>query len=128
MLKYLIKEGGKMNNIFNFINPDENTQLSNLNQKDLYQILLLLNNYKIDYQNNININKDITFGIEIEFEQANYHEIEKQINKLNLKKLPWTKTTWETINEITISNGGETKSPVLKDNIETWNKNYAFKT
>lgn len=104
----------------NILNLEENTQLSRLNKDDLFQILLLLNDYYIDYRDKININQDITFGLEIEFENADYQMIDKIIDNLNLKKLSWTKTKWNTVNEITISNGGETKSPILKDNIEAW--------
>lgn len=107
-------------NIFEILNPNDNTILSNLNNSDLYTILLQINNYLIEYQDTLDIDDSITFGLEIEFENANYHEIEQNLNNLNLKKLAWTKSKWITTDEISISNGGETKSPILKDKIETW--------
>lgn len=109
-----------MNNILEQLKPNDNTKLLELNKKELLELLLLLNNYLIEYRNNLNLNDYITFGLEIEFEQANFNVIEEKIKELKLKKLPWTKTNWQTTDEITISNGGETKSPILKDKNITW--------
>ena len=109
-----------MKNIFDYINKNENTKLSELNKNELHYLLLLLKNYYIEYRDKLNIDNNITFGLEIEFEHADYEKIEQIINNLNLKKLAWTKTKWKTVNEISISNGGETNSPILKDEIESW--------
>ena len=109
-----------MNDISSYINFKDNTKLSELSKNDLFHLLLLLQDYLIEYRDTLDIDKDITFGLEIEFEHADYEKIEELVNNLNLKRFPWTRTKWQTTQEISISDGGETKSPVLRDNINTW--------
>ena len=109
-----------MNDLFKYINPKDNTNLSKLYKDELHDILLLLKKYLIEYRDTLNLDENITFGLEIEFERKKYQEIEMLINNLNLKKLPWTKTNWVTKQEISINHGGETNSPILKDKKEAW--------
>ena len=107
-------------NIFNYLYPSDNTNLNELNKQDLYKILLLINKYDLEYRNTLNIDNDITFGLEIEFEDTKYEKVNNLIEQLNLQNLPWTKTKWITTDERSINYGGETKSPILKDDIQTW--------
>ena len=56
--------------IFNYLNPNDNDILSNLNGYDLQDLLFALNNYYIEYRNYLGFNNNITFGMEIEVEKA----------------------------------------------------------
>ena len=101
-------------NIFNYLYPSDNIELTKLKKQDLYKILILIDKYYLEYRNTLNLNNNITFGLEIEFENTKYKKIDNLIKQLNLD------TTWQTKEEITINNGGETNSPILKDDIKTW--------
>ena len=69
---FIFSEGYEMQDndrtIFSYLNPKNNDMLSKLNKKDLYEILLCLDKYYLEYRDLLGINSDITFGIEIELE------------------------------------------------------------
>lgn len=73
------------------------------------EILNCLNNYKFDYKDNLNLPKNVLFGLEIEYEN---------LNKINFP-LP---DDWINKDEETITDGGEINSNPLVDTKKTWNK------
>ena len=52
--------------IFKYLNPIDNDIISELKDKDLEQVILYLDRYYLEYRNTLGIDKNITFGIEIE--------------------------------------------------------------
>lgn len=92
-----------------FINANENTELLKMDMKDLNILLNLLNEYNLELRDNLNLNKNITFGIEIESEFADITNIENEI------ELDGLKNTWQLKDDYTLDNGIEISSPILKD-------------
>ncbi|MEG2010859.1 MAG: amidoligase family protein [Bacilli bacterium] len=93
-----------------------NNQVSKLKNLDLKQFLFELKNVSIEYQEILNISKETTFGIEIEFVEANFEDINKNLIE-----------NWRLKNDPSVSSiigkkkvGGEINSPILKDNITSW--------
>lgn len=100
--------------IFEFINPYDNDMISKINGVDLQKLLVLIDECPIKLRNELNIEKYITFGLELEFENAKKDEIIKQLNKNLLSN------EWVMKREITLKKGAEINSPILTDNKKTW--------
>ena len=81
----------------------------------------------IKYRDNLNLNKNITFGVEIEFDNARKKYVSDDIMAAYTKKIinkPWKLENDETIYNGTktySTKGGEAISDILKDNRDTWN-------
>ena len=63
--------------VFKMINPNNDDCLSMMSEKELKEFIELLDNYKIAWHENLNIDKNTTFGTEIEFVNADTEKIEK---------------------------------------------------
>lgn len=85
-------------------------------KKDLNQLLKLLRLYKINYRDSLNLDKNSTFGVEIEFENKNPSRVEKMISLYNRVN----KSSWEFKPERSIYNGYEVSSQVLTDTKDSW--------
>lgn len=105
--------------IFNFISKDGNDLLKDLSKKNLEELLRLLKIYKIGYRNFLNLEKDSTMGVEIEFSIKHPGTIQTLIDEYNIdKKLQSDK--WILKHERSIINGYEVTSPKLKDTEDNW--------
>ena len=86
----------------------------------LYEIRII----SFDLRTQLGLDSKITFGTEIEFENAIYNDVKKQLdqNFNNTWQLKYDETvsSSRTINNENISCGGEIVSPILKDKEETW--------
>ena len=102
------------NEIFKFLNPTDNDILYNLKGKDLQNLFTLINNYYLDTREILNIDKDITFGIEIECEHTDRDLITQKINE----SLP--DAYWSVKSDGSLDKGAEIISPVLTDTKENW--------
>ena len=80
----------------------------------------------IKYRDNLNLNKNITFGVEIEFDKARKRYVSEALNEAyNNKNI---NNKWKVVYEETIHSfkgkthiyGGEAVSDILKDNKYTW--------
>lgn len=91
-------------------------KLTEMKGNDLQSLLLELDALYLTLRPKINIDKKITFGMEIEYENADWHEITNKIENLiyNNKIL----TRWRSGTDCTVS--GEVRSPICTDNIQTW--------
>ncbi len=118
-----------MDSCFNFLDLKSNDELSNLNKKDLNEFIKQLLNYKLSLRNELGINPNYTFGLEIEFEHIkDIKEFEELFNGLKLKegivksinnKLHlWNLKTDRSLNS---TDGREITSPVLIDRQDYWN-------
>lgn len=102
------------NDILTFLNPISNDKLSIMSVKDRLQMLTLLKQYYLSLRLNLNLSKNITFGIEIEFEEAKREIIEKDL------ATTFPDNSWKVVNDGSLKNGGEINSPVLTNNKHTW--------
>lgn len=100
--------------IFKYIKEENNNKLSEIKGYDLQELLELLNNYRIDLRETLNIDENISFGLELEFELA----LRKLLNLLLKKHFQSEK--WKTKIDRSLLFGGEISTPILKDTKETW--------
>ena len=86
-----------------------------------------LKNKLIEYRNSLNLPSDVTFGIEIEYENINTNDVSELLNKEKLENNHCF--GWQNKAEIDILEydkneekmNGEIISPILKDRNRTWN-------
>lgn len=105
-----------MNNdkIFEYLNIYSNDNLSKMNISDQINILFQIKQYSLELRNILNISNNITFGLEIEFENAKRNIIESELLK------QYKTGIWPVVNDESLYNGGEINSPILTDTINTW--------
>lgn len=102
--------------LYNFINPTSNDQISKMNGLDLQELFYYLDNYYLELRKSLGITSKITFGLEIECEHSNNKKIEKEMNKE--KELH---DNWRIKSDGSLENGIEIISPILIDNQKNWN-------
>lgn len=116
-----------------FINNCDN--LSEYNKTDLKNLFILINSFKLTMRSSLGLDKNITFGVEIEYGEANFDDISALIEKKFITKISDINTyeTWvnkiddtviEKVNNFDdISSyilGGEVNSPILRDHEKCW--------
>lgn len=85
-----------------------------------------LKNKLIEYRTNLNLSEDITFGLEIEYENIPYYDVSHYLNTLKKEYdscYGWVNKMEPDIseyNEFRDVMNGEINSPVLRDKIEDW--------
>lgn len=102
--------------IFEFINPKDNDSFSNMSGKELQELICRLNKYYLELRNTLNLNDTITFGFELEFEYADTVKIIYELNRYKLLD------DWHIVSDISLDEGAEIDSPVLKDDMIYWNE------
>lgn len=100
----------KEKNIYNYLNPFENTNLSSLSESELKEVLQNINKYYLEYRTIVGLDKDITFGFEIESEYAFFD----YFSDLNVDG------DWDKCFDGSLFEGIELVSPSFTDNIDTW--------
>lgn len=100
--------------IFNFLYPNNNDILSKLSSSDKVYMTYLLKQYYLSLRNKLNISKDVTFGLEIEFDNAHPSIIEIILNQSNIED------NWSVKEDGSLPYGGEVISKVLTNNENTW--------
>lgn len=100
--------------IFKYINPNNNDILSSLNKHDLKQLLRYINNYYLDLRPKLNLDRNITFGLEIEVENALCNEIQSNI----LRHI--SLADWYFDDDVSLYHGMEIISPILTDRKYFW--------
>lgn len=83
-----------------------------LNEIELNEYLSCLDNFYIEYLKLLNINKNYTFGVEIEYKDI-YEYIVKKFVKKEFQN-------WDSAFELNIQVGGEVRSPILTDKVKYW--------
>lgn len=105
-----------------FLDFEVNDKISNMKYDDIIEFLYLLKNYKLSMRDTINLNKNNTFGLEIEFENINtsYKKILNNFRNLilnpsvflnddNLKKIKEYRKRPKSVRELIESNGEYSK-------------------
>ena len=103
------------NEIFTLINEKDNNIISEMNNRDRVQLMMSLRKYLLELRKTIDIDKNIKFGTEIEFEDANREKIEIDLYST------FPEYDWVVKDDKSLYNGAEAVSKVLSDNEETWN-------
>lgn len=93
---------------------EKNSRFSKMTISDRQELLNYLSNYYIEYKDSLNLNKDMTFGMEIECYIpgfVSYKNGYKKHTNFNLEKEPSV-----------VPDGWEFQSPILHDTNEDWNE------
>ena len=96
----------------NLLSDTENYYFYKFNIEELNCLYKSLKNLLIEYRYNLNLNKELTFGVEIEYEGLYRGKTEKFLNK-NLKN-------WESKIDNSLYFGGEITSPIMNDDKKFW--------
>lgn len=118
---------------------DGNEKFSEYTESQKKELLEYLKNYKIELRDNLNLNKKIKFGIEIEAESDklrklltdNFYRKENLNSKILMHYEEYFKEAesqiynyetcpWILKSDITVKKGAEIHSPILKDTKKTW--------
>lgn len=99
-----------MNNAF----LKENDDFSSLRGLDLQELITYIENYYLDYRDTLGLPNNLTFGVEIEYE--NY--LKTLVDKYIEKEFPY----WISKSDGSLRTGGEITSPIMTDNIKLWNE------
>lgn len=100
--------------IFQFLNPNGNECLSQLSSSDLHDFLSLLDTYYLTLRHRLGLEQSVTFGLELEVEQANKVKIKRLLNEM------FPDGAWQTKSDASLFDGIEIVSPILRDSIATW--------
>ena len=100
--------------LFEFLRPNENDLLKDLKSSDLQELLYRLDKYYLELRTTLGFDEKVTFGLELEFENAMRKRIENKMNEIGLLK------RWPLVNDGSLTKGAEINSPILKDEISTW--------
>ena len=100
--------------VFKFINPNGNDKLSEMSGFDLQDLIILIDEYYIQLRNQLGLEQYITFGLELEFENAMRDRIDRQLSET------FHNGDWMTKHDGSLNNGAEINSPILRDNETTW--------
>ena len=100
--------------IFKFLNPISNDKINILSNSDRIYMMYLLKQYYLGLRDKLNIDKDVSFGLEIEFENAYRDLIEQGIYN------QFPDSDWEVVDDGSLVNGGEVRSPRLFDYKNNW--------
>jgi hypothetical protein len=95
-------------------------KLKELNKNDLMDLLNYINDMKIDFRDELDLPKNLTFGLEIEFENALFYDVEPQVIELDGWKLKDDLSV--TVGRSFNKEGGEITSPILIDKKECWDE------
>ena len=102
--------------IFKYINPESNDRFSEMNGTYLQDIIILLDNFYLELRKKLGLNKSITFGTELEFEDIDKEVIRNMINDELLLE------NWIIKSDCSIICGGEVNSPILRDSESSWDE------
>ena len=100
--------------LFKFLNPKGNDKFSEMCGIDLQELLYNIDTYYLELRKKLGLETTITFGLELEFENAMRNRIDNKIRENGL-------TSWLLKSDSTLNNGAEINSPILKDDFSAWN-------
>ncbi len=100
--------------LFSFIKAQDNDKLSEMNGIDLQELLYYIDNYYLELRNRLGFSDFVTFGLELEFENAMRNRIEARLNET------FGRDVWLLKGDASLDDGAEINSPILRDKIATW--------
>ncbi|MBD8923216.1 hypothetical protein EGR52_07320 [bacterium] len=99
----------------NYISDLKNNYFSYLRGSDLQEVLVDVENYFLTYRDTLNLPRELTFGVELEYEKL-FKIVTDEFLEANFLY------SWKSINDGSLILGGEVVSPILNDDISTWNQ------
>ena len=102
------------NPIFNYLHPMQNDMLSKLSKKELNELLNLLCSYSLEYRDDLFIDDNYSFGLEIECDHIDNPIKKDHIKELNLNY------DWEVAKDSSLDQGVEVISPILNNEQKSW--------
>ena len=91
-----------------------NDKLSKLRGIDLQELLVQIEKFDLEYRDTLSLPSDVTFGTEIEYEEIEIDIVDKFIDE--------NYSSWYSDTDDSLNSGGEIKSPILRDNLKSWNQ------
>lgn len=96
-----------------FIDSSRNDSFSCLRGLDLKELLIQIEQYFLDYRDSLNLSDNLTFGVEIEYENvSNINEVDRFIDEEFY--------SWKSGSDGTVEKGGEIRSPIMSDDVKYW--------
>lgn len=102
--------------IFKLLYPNSNEILSQMNNSDKLYITYLIKQYYLSLRTKLNIDKKLTFGVEIEFDNSPISILETFIQNSPLED------SWQIKEDGSLPDGGEVISGILTDTEKNWNE------
>ena len=96
----------------NLIETTKNDEFHKFNSLDLQELVTEIENYYLLYRNKLNLPDFVTFGVEIEYEKLLKTFVDNYVDK-NLE-------SWDSKHDLSIKLGGEIASPILHNDLESW--------
>ncbi len=103
----------------------QNTALSHLNYDKLSSFIINHKALNLEYRNFLGLPHSLTFGVEIEFENASLFNVDCFLEEKHFDQKGWQGVLERSIDDSTeeaLSKGGEVVSPILTDNDYTWDR------
>ncbi len=100
--------------LLKYLKPNDNDQLLKMTGTSLQDLLYYLDNFYLTLRDSLGIDENVTFGMELEFEQANREHITNNLVHNNLDE------RWKVKGDGSLDRGGEIATPVLKDLKVNW--------
>lgn len=91
-----------------------NDKLSKLRGLDLQELLVQIEKFDLEYRDTLSLPSNVTFGTEIEYEKIDYYIVDKFIDE--------NYSSWYSDTDGSLNSGGEISSPILRDNLKSWNQ------
>ena len=100
--------------VLSFLGKDSNVILSDISNSDRVMMMCLLKQYYLELRKRIGVSDNISFGVEIEFEEAMKDIIDEKLYR------NFNGEGWIMVPDDSLSNGAEINSPKLTDCEDTW--------
>lgn len=100
--------------IFEYINKNDNDSFSEMNSYDLQELLEHIQHYGLELRPKLDLDEDITFGLELETECAKEDMIRDEMKKNPLFH------DWIVAYDDSLESGVEIKTPILYNFTQTW--------
>ena len=102
------------NEILKYLEPTDNVMLSEISSSDKVYMMMLLKKYYLTLRDRLGILQHLTFGLEIEFENAMIDPIKEYVSER------FKSGSWDIVPDGSLSNGSEINSPILNDSTYAW--------
>lgn len=94
------------------VSSQQNDDFASLRGTDLLELLAEIENYFLEYRESLNLPRDLTFGVELEYEGLPKVIMKSIINK--------QLSSWKITKDGSLEFGEEIISPVMTDDIKYW--------
>lgn len=96
------------------IMSNANDKFSKLRGLDLQELLVQIEKFALEYRDTLSLPSDVTFGTEIEYEEIDRRIVNRFIDENFIN--------WDSKYDGSLNSGGEVSSPILRDNLKSWNQ------